>query len=94
MYGLKREAMQSHLYPARLPAPVLAREFYDMVRRRGRSSEFWLVLRMALKSNPFVLLGMARTGWDLFRTGRLSLKRERIEGLDELRALVGPEVTR
>ena len=65
-----------------------------MVRRRGRSSEFWLVLRMALKSNPFVLLGMARTGWDLFRTGRLSLKRERIEGLDELRALVGPEVTR
>jgi quinone-modifying oxidoreductase, subunit QmoC len=94
MYGLKREAMQSHLYPARLPAPVLAREFYNMVRRRGRSSEFWLVLRMALKSNPFVLLGMTRTGWDLFRTGRLSLKRERIKGLAELRALVGREVAR
>ena len=42
-----------HLYPARLPVPVLAREFYKMVRRRGRSSEFWLVLRMALQSNPF-----------------------------------------
>jgi heterodisulfide reductase subunit C len=94
MYGLKREAMQSHLYPAHLPAPVLAREFYNMVRRRGRSSEFWLVLRMALKSNPFVLLGMMRTGWDLFRTGRLSLKRERIEGLAELHALVGREVAR
>jgi heterodisulfide reductase subunit C len=94
MYGLKREAMEHRLYPARLPAPVLAREFYNMVRRRGRSSEFWLVLRMALKSNPFVLLGMMRTGWDLFRTGRLSLKRERIEGLRELRLLVGREAAR
>jgi hypothetical protein len=49
---------------------------------------------MALKSNPFVLLGMTRTGWDLFRTGRLSLKRERIKGLDELHALVGREAAR
>ena len=91
MYSLKREAIQRQLYPARLPAPVLAREFYNMVRRRGRSSEFWLGLRMALKSNPLVLLGMARTGWDLFRTGRLSLKSERIRARGELRALAGRE---
>ncbi|HTQ85467.1 MAG TPA: 4Fe-4S dicluster domain-containing protein, partial [Candidatus Solibacter sp.] len=56
MYSLKREAVRTHLYPARLPIPVLAEEFYKMVRRRGRSSEFWLVLRMALRTNPFMLL--------------------------------------
>ncbi len=49
MYGLKREAIQSRLYPARFPVPVLAQEFCKMVRRRGRNSEFWLVLRMALR---------------------------------------------
>ena len=55
MYSLKREAIQNHLYPAGFPIPVLAQEFYKMVRRRGRSSEFWLVLRMALRSNPLIL---------------------------------------
>lgn len=79
MYSLKREAIQARLYPARLPVPVLAQEFYKMVRRRGRNSEFWLVLRMALRSNPLILFGMLRSGWDLIRTGRLSLRSERIE---------------
>jgi heterodisulfide reductase subunit C len=30
MYGLKREAIQDRLYPARFPIPVLAQEFYKM----------------------------------------------------------------
>jgi quinone-modifying oxidoreductase subunit QmoC len=84
MYSLKREAIKHRLYPSRFPIPVLAQEFYEMVRRRGRSSEFWLVLRMALRSNPLVLLGMWRTGWQLLRTGRLSLRRERIARIREL----------
>jgi heterodisulfide reductase subunit C2 len=90
MYGLKREAIQYRLYPARFPIPVLAQEFYKMVRRRGRSSEFWLVLRMALRSNPLVLLGMIRSGWDLMRTGRLSLRRERIRSVDSLPRELAP----
>lgn len=84
MYSLKREAIQHKLYPARFPIPVLAQEFYRMVRRRGRNSEFWLVLRMALRSNPLILAGMWRTGWDLMRTGRLSLRHERIREIDSL----------
>jgi len=84
MYSLKREAIHDRLYPARFPAPALSREFYEMVRKRGRSSEFWLVLLMALRSNPLMLLGMFRTGWDLVRTGRLSLKRERIRDVATL----------
>ena len=61
-----------------------------MVRRRGRSSEFWLVLRMALRSNPLVLLGMVRTGWDLVRTGRLSLRREGIRDIASLPREIAP----
>lgn len=73
MYSLKREAIQDKLYPRRFPIPILAQEFYRMVRRRGRVSEFWVVLRLALRTNPFGLLGMLRNGWDLVRTQRLSL---------------------
>jgi quinone-modifying oxidoreductase, subunit QmoC len=91
MYSLKREAIQAKLYPARFPVPVLAQEFYKMVRQRGRSSEFWLVLRMALHSNPFVLFGMFRTGWDLLRTGRLSLRRERIADATRLQSALAPK---
>jgi heterodisulfide reductase subunit C len=90
MYGLKRDAIQRRLYPPRFPVPVLAQEFYKMVRRNGRSSEFWLVLRMALRSNPFILLGMIRSGWDLFRTGRLSLRRERIRDIASLSQHLAP----
>ena len=79
MYALKREAIKHHLYPKRFPIPVLAREFYNLVRRHGRNSEVWLVIRMALKSNPFVLLGMAKYGLGLMRTGRMSLRQERIK---------------
>jgi heterodisulfide reductase subunit C len=84
MYSLKREAIRERMYPRRFPIAVLAREFYEVVRTRGRNSETWLVLRMALKSNPFILLGMMRTGWQLVRTGRLSLKHERIGRIKEL----------
>ncbi|MCE5307917.1 MAG: 4Fe-4S dicluster domain-containing protein [Acidobacteriales bacterium] len=84
MYSLKREAIKENLYPKRFPIPVLAREFYEIVKRRGRSSEMWLVLRMAFRSNPFILLGMAKSGWALLRTGRLSFKSEGIRNPKDL----------
>jgi len=93
MYSLKREAMQQRLYPRRFPIPVLAQEFFKIVRKNGRNSEFWLILRTALRSNPLILLGMLRIGWDLVRTGRFTLARERIAGAAGLsRKLAGPEV--
>lgn len=87
MYRLKREAIQSKMYPKSFPIPVLAQEFYEMVRRRGRNSEFWLVLRMAMRTNPFALLTMARTGWDLWRTGRLTLRMQRVQRANDLKPL-------
>lgn len=84
MYTLKREAIREKVYPRHLPIPVLAQEFYNVVRRNGRTSEFWVVLRMALRTDPLSLLGMWRSGWDLLRTGRLRLTGERIRRPDQL----------
>jgi quinone-modifying oxidoreductase subunit QmoC len=84
MYRLKQEAIREHMYPRRFPIPVLARQFFEIVKRRGRNSEVPVVLRMALKSNPLILLTMVRSGWQLFRAGRISLKGERIERVEEL----------
>jgi len=39
---------------------------------------------MALRSNPFILFTMIRSGWQLFRAGRISLKGERIAEVAEL----------
>ncbi len=89
MYTLKREAIQSNRSPKHFPIPVLAREFYDMVARRGRSSEFWLVMRLMLKTTPLGLFKMAGSGLALLRTGRLSLKSERIRGVAELQSALG-----
>ena len=88
MYSLKREAIREKLYPRRFPIPVLADEFRKMITRRGRTSEFWLVLRLALRTNPLGLLGMVRNGWDLLRTRRLVLKRDRIEDPKALAAQI------
>ncbi len=92
MYSLKREAIKHRMYPRRFPIPVLAREFFNLVRRHGRNSEVWLVVRMALKSNPFVLLTMAKYGFGLMRTGRMSLRQERIQRTHELQSeLAAPQ---
>jgi len=92
MYSLKREAIRHKMYPKRFPVPVLAREFYNLVKRHGRNSEMWLVVRMALKSNPLVLLTMSKYGWDLMRTGRMTLRQERIKGTRELQSeLTAPQ---
>lgn len=91
MYSLKREAIKHRLFPKRFPIPVLAREFYDLVRKHGRNSEIWLVVRMALKSNPLLLLGMAKYGFGLMKTGRMSLKQDHIKRIQELqRELAAP----
>ena len=50
-----------------------------MVRGSGRITESWLVLRVFLRTSIWRLLGMSRLGVKLFRTGRMPLKREKIQ---------------
>lgn len=84
IYELKQRAIHEGLYPKRFPIPVLAQEFTRMVRKNGRITELLLVMKLFLKSDPVGALRNWRMGLDLQRTGRVSAKRERIEGRKEL----------
>ena len=88
MYALKQRAIREGLYPSRFPIPVLAREFYKMVRGKGRLTETWLVVRLLLKTNIFKGFGMWRLGLGLLRTGRFSLAVESMKHPEELRRIL------
>lgn len=88
MYELKQRAIQEGFYPKRFPIPVLAREFTDMVRKNGRISEMLLVIKLFMKTSWKAALANWRMGLDLQRTGRLSLKPEKIEHRAELARMI------
>jgi heterodisulfide reductase subunit C len=88
MYALKQRAIKEGIYPRRFPIPVLAKEFFEMVRRNGRITETLLVARLFLKTNWFAALGSWRQGLGLMRTGRLGVWPERIQRRAELAAML------
>ncbi|MFQ6070194.1 MAG: 4Fe-4S dicluster domain-containing protein [Candidatus Aminicenantales bacterium] len=89
MYALKRKAIEEKVYPSRFSIPILAQEMHNLIDKYGRNSELWLVLNMYIKSkNPFGLLKMAPTGWSMIKTGRMSLKKEKIKNKNQLKALL------
>jgi len=84
IYELKQRAIHEKLYPKRFEIPVLAQEFSKMVRKNGRITELILVMKMFLKSRPLAALRNWRLGIDLQRTGRASIKTEKIKGRADL----------
>lgn len=88
MYELKQRAIKERIYPERFAIPVLARSFYDMVHKRGRITESWLVVRMLLRTSIASGFGMWRLGLGLLKTGRFSLKMESIKRHDELERMM------
>jgi heterodisulfide reductase subunit C len=80
MYSLKRKAIEDRVYPKRFPIPVLAREFFKSVLSTGRSNEGRIVTWMWLKTKPLKLLSQAMLGLKLLRRGRLSVRKESMEG--------------
>lgn len=84
MYELKQRAIKEKVYPKRFEIPVLAEEFTKMVHDYGRISETWLVSKMYLRTNPLAAMGMAGLGLGLMKTGRFSLKQDKIERREEL----------
>jgi heterodisulfide reductase subunit C len=88
MYALKARSIAKGLYPRKLPVPVLARAFYGMVARYGRSAEVRLVLRLMLGTNPLGLLRMAPQGLKLWMRGRMSLRQDRIRHVEQLRKVL------
>jgi len=89
MYTLKREAIQANVYPKKFPIPALAQEMHKLIAKNGRNSELWVVLNMYMRlKNPLGPLKMTSTGLKLMKTGRLSLKKEKIKNRKQLRSLL------
>ena len=88
MYALKQEAMAQGVYPSRFAIPILAREFFRGVERGGRSNELPMMLRFFLKTNPLRMLQNAPVAWHLWRTGRLSFRREQTRQRDSVHTLL------
>ncbi len=91
MYTLKREAIARGVYPKRHPIPVLAREFYSQVRRHGRNTESWVLVRLFLKTNPLKMLKEATLGLRLWKSGRMTLGIEHIENKAQLQQIMRTE---
>jgi heterodisulfide reductase subunit C len=88
MYALKRQAIREGVYPKRFPIPILAREFYQMVRSTGRVTENWLAIKMFMKSNPIAALKTWRLGLNLMKTGRFPWKPEKMQQPARMAALL------
>ena len=88
MYALKREAMASGYYPRRLPIPVLAKAFFNQVKRNGRNTESWLLVNLYMRTNPFGMLKEAVLGLKLLLAGRMSLMPDRIKRRAELKTIL------
>jgi heterodisulfide reductase subunit C len=88
MAELKQRAIQEDRDPKRFPVAVLAREFFNAVRKRGRSTESRLVLRLYAKTNPLKILNQARLGWRLLRTGRFGLRAESVRNRQQIEQLL------
>ena len=88
MYLLKRKAIEEGVYPRRFPIPVLSREFGRMIFMFGRINETLLVTDLFLRTNWFRFLSMIGLGFNLTRTGRMSLLPDSIKRRDELRKIM------
>jgi len=88
MYELKQRAIHEGIFPKGFTIPNLAKSFYEMVHKNGRITESLLVSQMLLKTGLTKAvkngLGMWKLGLGLLRTGRFSLKPEKIKRQEEL----------
>jgi heterodisulfide reductase subunit C len=87
MYTLKRMSVEAGLYEDST-APDLSETFVGYVERYGRSFEFGLATRHNLRHRPLSIPGMAPMGLGMLTKGRMDLTPHRIEGMDQLRAIL------
>ncbi|MCX6233459.1 MAG: 4Fe-4S dicluster domain-containing protein [Bacteroidetes bacterium] len=73
MYALKREAIVNKIYPKNFPVPILAKAFFNEVKRTGRINEATLLLSYYWRYNIFKMLSYSTLGLKLFLKGRLSI---------------------
>jgi quinone-modifying oxidoreductase subunit QmoC len=88
IYALKRLAMSEGKVSGAVKAAALANSFVDVVDNRGRNFEPELLVRYYAKTNPLGLLKKASLGMKLLGRGRMPVRGERIQGLDQIRTII------
>ncbi|MBN1270929.1 MAG: 4Fe-4S dicluster domain-containing protein [Candidatus Aminicenantes bacterium] len=89
MYAIKRKAVEKKTYPSRFAIPVMDKEMHKILTHNGRSSEVLLMLKLFLKTRNLIgLIKMAPLGLNLFKTGRIGLKKESIKNKKQLRQIL------
>jgi heterodisulfide reductase subunit C len=88
MYTLKRRAIEEKIYPhSKFAIPILAKTFASTIRKNGRITESWLVVKLGLKTGILNLFKMIPLGFDLIRTGRMKITKEKIQKRDEIKKI-------
>lgn len=94
MYALKREALLSNNYPKNVASSNLANNFFKQVLNNGRNSEGPLLMKMYIKTNPFMLVKNMMLGIKLWKRGRISMKTEKIKDKKSLKKLLNSVETK
>ena len=91
MHAIEGLAERDGLSNRESRTPTMYRAFTKMVASRGRLSEFWLMMRYYLQTNPVPAVGMLPMAMGLMGRGRLSMKSEHLspEAMKQLRAIIG-----
>lgn len=93
IYALKRIAIEEGIFPKRFPVHVMSETFTSNVKRYGRNYEVGLLLRYYLKTQPTGLFGRRKAGFALWRHGRLRMRPDKIENIEQLRKIIAKAET-
>lgn len=86
MYRLRELAIQRHYQAG--PGMVFTQSFLQVVKEHGRTFEAELLLRYSMQTNPLALLKMVGFGLTMLRKGKVSPLPDRVEGRDEIQAIL------
>lgn len=87
MYTLKRMAIKEKLYDSSA-APDWSESFIGFVETYGRSFEVGLATRYHLTHQPLKKVSLGSFALGMLSKDRLAITPERIEGIDQLRAIL------
>jgi heterodisulfide reductase subunit C len=92
MYSLKRMSVRAELYDDR-DAPDWSESFIGYVETYGRSFEFGLATRYHLTHKPLKKVGLGSFGLEMISKDRISLRPDRIKGIEQLQAILNKAKT-
>lgn len=93
IYALKRIAIEEGIFPKRFPVHVMSETFTKNVKRYGRNYEVGLLLRYFLKTKPQGLFAQRRAGYALWRHGRIKMRPDKINNIEQLRKIIAKAET-